>query len=119
MQYMIVINRDEKALATTSDEDKKKIFGEYMKYTQDLKEAGVMLGGEALEPSNNAVRVSYKEGRRVLTDGPFTEAKELVGGFYLIDVKTKEEAVEWASRCPGARLTSVALWPVMMMPKSK
>jgi hypothetical protein len=118
MQFMIVINQDEKAQAKASDADRQKISAEYMKYTQELKTAGALLGGEALDPSNSAVRVIYKEGRRVLTDGPFTEAKELVGGFYLIDVKSKEEAVEWASRCPGAHHDGVELRTVRMMPKA-
>ena len=102
-QYLILINSDEKAQAKATVEQQKEIMGAYMQYTAELKNAGVMLGGEALEASDKGARVAYKEGRRVVTDGPFAEAKEVIGGYYLIDVKTREEAIEWAGKCPGAK----------------
>jgi hypothetical protein len=117
MQFMIVINSDEKAQAKATVEQQKEMHAAYMKYTSDLKSAGVMLGGEGLEPSASGARISFKEGHRVVTDGPFTEAKEVVGGFYLIDVKSRDEAIEWASKCPGAKLAGVEVRSVMMMPK--
>jgi hypothetical protein len=116
-QYLILINSDEKAQAKATVEQQKEIFGAYMQYTEELTKAGVKLGGEALEPSNNGARISYKEGRRVVTDGPFAEAKEVIGGFYLIDVKTREEAIEWAAKCPGAKYGGVELRSVMVFPK--
>jgi hypothetical protein len=112
---MIVINTDEKAQAKATVEQSKEMYAAYMKYTADLKSAGVMLGGEALESSTTGARISFKEGHRVVTDGPFAEAKEVVGGFYLIDVKSRDEAVEWAAKCPGAKLAGVELRAVRMM----
>ena len=117
MQFMIVINTDEKAQAKATVEQQKETFAAYMKYSEDLVKAGVMRGGEALEGSASGARISFKEGHRVVTDGPFAEAKEVVGGFYLIDVPTREEAIEWAAKCPGAKLGGVELRTVMMFKK--
>jgi hypothetical protein len=117
MQYMIVILNDEKAAAKATVEQQKEVRSAYMKYTQELKAAGVLLAGEGLEPTSTGARITYKEGRRVVTDGPFSEAKEVVGGFYTIDVKNREEAVEWAGKCPGARFGTIELRSVMVMPK--
>jgi hypothetical protein len=69
-------------------------------YNESLAKAGVLLDGNGLHPENEAVRVTFAGGKRTVTDGPFSEAKEVIGGYWLIDVKSKEEAVEWASRCP-------------------
>ena len=116
-QYLIIINSDEKAEAKATVEQQKAMFQAYGQYTAELKSAGVMLGGEALESSAKGARISYKEGRRVVTDGPFAEAKEVIGGFYLIDVKTREEAVEWAAKCPAAKAGGVELRSIMVFPK--
>jgi hypothetical protein len=117
MQFAILITGDEKAQANATVGQQKEIMAEYMKYSSDLVAAGVMKGGEALTPSNTGKRISHKEGRRVVLDGPFAEAKEVIGGFYLIDVKTQAEAVEWAAKCPGAKYGTVELREVMLFPK--
>jgi hypothetical protein len=116
MQFMIVINTDEKAQAKATVEQGKEMHAAYGAYTDELKKAGVMLHGDGLLPSSKGARISYKEGRRVVIDGPFTEAKEVVGGYYIIDVKSREEAIEWASKCPGARYAGVELREVMVFP---
>lgn len=116
-QYLILINSDEKAEAKATPAQQKEIFDAYMKYTADLQKAGILLGGEALEGSAKGARVAYKDGRRVVTDGPFAEAKEVIGGYYLIDVKTREEAIEWAAQCPGAKHGGVEVRSVMVFPK--
>jgi hypothetical protein len=71
-------------------------------YNKQLTDAGVLLSLDGLHPSANGARVSFSGGRGAVTDGPFTEAKEVVGGYWLIQARSKEEAVEWATRCPGA-----------------
>jgi len=76
-------------------------FSAMAKYNQALNQAGVLLAVDGLHPPKAAVRVSFPAGKPVVTDGPFTEAKEVVGGFWVLQVKSKEEAVEWAKRCPG------------------
>ena len=74
--------------------------GEMMKYNETLTQAGVLLALDGLHPASKGARVTLAGGKTTITDGPFTEAKELVGGYWLIDVTSKEEAVEWASRAP-------------------
>jgi hypothetical protein len=69
-------------------------------YNEELTKAGVLLALDGLHPSSEGARVSFSSGRRTVTDGPFTETKELIGGYWLIQAASKEEAVEWATRCP-------------------
>ena len=73
---------------------------EMMKFNESLTQAGVLLALDGLLAPSKGARIAVKDGKKTVTDGPFTEAKELVGGYWLIDVKSKEEAVEWATRCP-------------------
>ncbi|MDQ7905319.1 YciI family protein [Phytohabitans sp. ZYX-F-186] len=77
-----------------------ELISAMMKFNEDLAKAGVLLAAEGLYPSAAGARVIYKDGKRSVVDGPFAEAKELIAGFYLIQVRSKEEAIEWASRCP-------------------
>jgi hypothetical protein len=72
------------------------------KYNEELTKAGVLLALDGLHPASKGARVGFSGGRATVTDGPFTEAKEVIGGYWLIQAKSKEEAVEWASRCPAA-----------------
>ena len=73
---------------------------EMMAYNEQLTKAGVLLALDGLHPSAKGARVALSQGKRTVTDGPFTEAKELIGGYWIIQAKSKEEAVEWAKRCP-------------------
>ena len=75
-------------------------LAEMGRYNEELVKAGVLLAGEGLHPSSKGARVSFSGGKRTVTDGPFTEAKELIAGFWLIQVKSKDEAIEWAKRVP-------------------
>jgi len=82
------------------------------KYSDDMRKAGVLLLAEGLHPSSKATRIKMFGGKREFTDGPFTEAKEMIAGFWLIQVKSREEALEWASRCPLAEGGIVEIRPV-------
>ncbi len=73
-----------------------------MKYNESLQKAGVLLALDGLHPPSMGARVAFSGGKAKVTDGPFTEAKEVLGGYWMIQVKSKEEAVEWAKRCPGS-----------------
>jgi hypothetical protein len=86
---------DEEAVAATEE-----MFTEMGAYNQQLAEAGIMLGGEGLLPSRNGAKVVFEGGSTTVVDGPFTEAKEIVGGYWIWEVRSLEEAVEWAKRCP-------------------
>jgi hypothetical protein len=76
--------------------------GRMMKYNEALKEAGVLITLDGLHPPSAGVRVSFAGGKPMVTDGPFIEAKEVIGGYWMIDVKSKDEAIAWASRCPAS-----------------
>ena len=73
-----------------------------MKYNEELQRAGVLLALDGLHPPSMGVRVSFPNGKAVVTDGPFAEAKEVIGGYWMIQVKSKEEAIDWAKRCPAS-----------------
>jgi hypothetical protein len=79
-----------------------KAVAAMMKYNEDLQKAGVLLALDGLHPPSMGARVSFAGGKPKVTDGPFSEAKEVLGGYWMIQVKSKEEAIEWAKRCPGS-----------------
>ena len=79
-----------------------KAVAAMMKYNESLQKAGVLLALDGLHPPSMGARVSFSGGKPRVTDGPFTEAKEVLGGYWMIQVKSKEEAIEWASRCPAS-----------------
>src|SRR3712207_5924565 len=98
MRFMLLVkaNQDSEAGVMPSE----ALLAAMGNYNEELVKAGVMLAGEGLHPSSKGARVRYSGSERTVTDGPFTEAKELIAGFWLIQVKSKEEAVEWAKRVP-------------------
>jgi hypothetical protein len=73
-----------------------------MRYNESLQRAGVLLAADGLHPPSSGARVSFKGGKPMVVDGPFAEAREVLGGYWMIDVKSREEAIEWAKRCPGS-----------------
>jgi hypothetical protein len=79
----------------------KEIFTAMARYNEDLAKAGVLLVAEGLHPSSKGARVKFSGSNRTVVDGPFTETKELIAGFWMIEVKSREEAIEWARRCPA------------------
>jgi hypothetical protein len=99
MRFMAMVkaNKDTEAGVMPSEE----LLAEMGKYNEELVKAGVMLAGEGLHPSSKGARVKFSGDQRTVTDGPFTEAKELIAGFWLIQAKSKEEAIEWIKRSPN------------------
>jgi hypothetical protein len=99
MRFMIIIksNADSEAGKPPSTE----LLSAMMKYNEELVRAGVMLAGEGLHPSSKGARVKFSGAKRSVVDGPFTETKELIAGFWIIQVKSKEEAIEWVKRIPN------------------
>ena len=79
-----------------------KAVAAMIKYNESLQKAGVLLALDGLHPPSMGARVSFASGKPVVTDGPFSESKEVIGGYWMIQVKSREEAIEWASRCPGS-----------------
>jgi hypothetical protein len=86
-----------------------------MKFNQDLQKAGVLLSLEGLHPPSMGARVSFPEGKPVVTDGPFAESKEVLGGFWILQVKSKAEAIEWAKKCPGGKNEVIEIRQVQEM----
>jgi hypothetical protein len=80
-----------------------------MKYNEALKSAGVLLSAEGLHPPSEGARISFRQGQPVVSQGPFPEAKEVLGGFWMIEVKSKDEAIAWASRCPAAENETIEI----------
>jgi hypothetical protein len=99
MMLMIPKGYENAAPGTMPD---AKHVAEMMKYNESLQKAGVLLALDGLHPPSSGARVSFAGGKAKVTDGPFAEAKEVVGGYWMIQVKSREEAIEWASRCPGS-----------------
>lgn len=103
MRVMVIVNGNEKAEAGMTPNQKEKMYAAMGKYNEELVKAGVMLAGEGLHPTSKGKRVAFGKGAPRVIDGPFTEAKEIIGGFWLWQVKNMDEALEWARRCPSDR----------------
>jgi hypothetical protein len=99
MRFMIMIKADKDTEAGVLPSE--KLLAEMGKYNEELVKAGVMLAGEGLQPSSKGARVRFSGDQRTVIDGPFTETKELIAGFWMFQVKSKEEAIEWVKRCPN------------------
>jgi hypothetical protein len=100
MRFMVLMIPGDKSYEKGAMPD-PKLVDKMMKYNEDLAKAGVLLGLDGLHPSSKGARIEFSGGKRTVIDGPFTEARELIGGYWLWQVKSKEEALEWASRCPA------------------
>jgi hypothetical protein len=98
MRFMVLVKANKDSEAGVLPD--KKLLTEMGKYNEELAKAGVMLAGEGLQPSSKGARVKFSGGRRTVVDGPFAETKELIAGFWLWQVKSMDEAIEWAKRCP-------------------
>ena len=101
MRFLMTATPDpNRAPSTTDAPPDAKVIAAAMKFNEDMYKAGVLIASEGLNPAGQGARIGVSGGKRAVLDGPFIESKELVGGFYLIEVKSREEAIEWALRCP-------------------
>jgi hypothetical protein len=117
VRYLLLIYTEPPA-TMPSDEEQGAEFAAYGAYTAWLRETGQFLGGEALQPVSDATTVSVRDGRRVVTDGPFAETKEHLGGYYLIEAGDLDAAIEAASRMPAAAHGKVEVRPIWETPAS-
>jgi hypothetical protein len=99
MRVMVIIKANKDTEAGVMPDE--KLLSEMGQYNEELVKAGVMLAGEGLHPSSKGARVKFEGGKRIVTDGPFAETKELIAGFWLWQVKSLDEAIEWVKRCPN------------------
>ena len=113
MRYMLLIYGDPSLAASMTPEEGEKMMADYYTFTQSIVESGEMLSGEPLQGVETATTVRVRGGRTASTDGPFAETKEVLGGYYLVDCKDLDRAIELAARIPGAHAGSVEVRPVM------
>jgi hypothetical protein len=99
MRFMVLVKADADSEAGIMPDE--KLLAEMGKYNEQLVKAGVMLAGEGLHPSSKGARVRFRDDSRTVIDGPFAETKELIAGFWIIQTKSKEEAIEWVKRAPN------------------
>ena len=99
MRFMVMVKATKESEAGVLPSE--QLLADMGRYNEELAKAGVMLAGEGLHPSSKGARVKFSGARRTVVDGPFAETKELVAGFWILQVKSKEEAVEWVKRCPN------------------
>jgi hypothetical protein len=101
MRFMIVVKATKDSEAGKWPEEKEKVFAAMAAYHEELAKAGVLLDASGLQPSSKGWRIRYSGGKRTVIDGPFTESKELIAGYTMIQVKSREEALEWSKRFPN------------------
>ena len=113
MQYMLLIYNDPDAWTSMSKAEQGAIFAGYGSYTEELRASGKMVAADALQPISTATSVRVRNGETLTTDGPFAETKEVLGGYYLVDVETLDEALDWAAKIPGSTYGTIEVRPVV------
>lgn len=113
MKYMLLLVSDPTDEPTPDSSEFGQYMGEWFAYSTALAEAGAMVAGEALQGTETATTVQVRDGKRIVTDGPFIESKEVIGGYYVIDVANLDEALDWAAKIPNVHFGTVEVRPVM------
>ena len=115
MRYALLIYANEQDWANQSEEQAQTQFQDYMAFTKDIVDRGIMKSGEALQPTSTATTVRVRNGETISTDGPFAETKEQLGGYYVVECKDLDEAIEVAARIPDVRGGSIEVRPILEM----
>jgi hypothetical protein len=115
MRYMLMICTEEKWLDGLSPEEGSAMLAEYGTFGEEMGKRGVLQGGERLRPTTDATTVRVRDGETLTSDGPFAETKEQVGGYFLVDCKDLDEAIEVAAKIPGAREGTIEVRPIWEM----
>jgi hypothetical protein len=119
MKYVVLIYDENSANPSAEPPDPEvwqQVMGDYNAYTQMVRDRGAYVAAEALQPVTTATTVRIRDGKTMTTDGPFAETKEALGGFYLIEAKDLDEALELGAACPGAKSGSIEVRPVIELP---
>ena len=103
MQYMLLINTDDAAWESMTDDQRAAGIELYRAFTEELSSSGALVAGDQLMPASSAKQVRAQNGKALVTDGPFAETKETLGGYYLIEAASEQNALDWAAKCPGAQ----------------
>ncbi len=112
MRYLLLICNEEQKVGSMNEADGSAMLAEYGKFMEEMGKRGVLQGGERLQPTSTAASVQVRNGRVLTSDGPFAETKEQLGGYFLVDVKDRDEALEIAAKIPGARLGTIEVRPI-------
>ena len=112
MRYLMLIYTPESSMPPAPVEG-RKMMEAYATYTQEVRDNGMMQSGEALQPTSTATTVKVRNGERIITDGPFAETREQLGGYYLLNCKDLDEALDYAAKIPGAQYGSIEVRPIM------
>ncbi|MDO8434052.1 MAG: YciI family protein [Candidatus Binatus sp.] len=115
MQYMLLIYDSEADGKKRPDAERQQMFQDYGTFTREIAQAGKLKAGDPLEPSTTATTVRVRNGKTVVTDGPFAETKEQLGGYYLVEAKDLDEAIAIAAKVPGSKFGSIEVRPVRKM----
>jgi hypothetical protein len=114
VKYMAIIFNDESQYADATPEQIGAVYAAHGEFGEAAGKAGVFVGGDGLQPAATATTVRVRDGERLLTDGPYAETKEQLGGFYMLECKDLDEALSWAARIPEAKTGSIEVRPVMV-----
>jgi hypothetical protein len=109
---MLLIHDEEKAFQKLSEADRNAIYAEYRQFSQEISASGNYVGGSELQPTSAATSVRVRDGKRLVTDGPFAETREQLGGYYLVEAKNLDEAIALAARIPSARTGTIEVRPL-------
>jgi hypothetical protein len=113
VKYMMLIYTPDADGSDWSPEEQQAELARWFAYSDEMAKAGVMLAGDALQPTSTATCVRERDGKDLVTDGPFAETKEVLGGYYLMDVPSLDEAIDWARKCPASSYGTLELRPLM------
>ncbi len=112
MRYALLICTDESSMEARSAEEASASFNEYVAFSEEMGKRGVLQGGDRLRPTTDATTVRVRDGETLTSDGPFAETKEQIGGYFVVDCKDLDEAIEVASKIPGARVGTIEVRPI-------
>ena len=115
MKYLLLIYTDEQAERDVSETEQADVWKAYSAYTKEIINEGIMVGGEALHPTDMATSVRVRDGKTLVTDGPYAETKEQLGGYYMVDCEDLDAAINAARRIPGARHGTIEVRPIVDM----
>jgi hypothetical protein len=116
MKYMLLIQDNEREWDALPESEVRQVMGEYRQFTESIKASGHFLGAAQLQPTSTATCVRIRRGKRLVTDGPFAETHEQLGGYYVIEARDLDEAIGIAARVPSARLGTIEIRPVVESP---
>jgi hypothetical protein len=115
MRYLLLICTDESLMATATPDEAAASMAAYTAFGEEMSTRGVLVGGERIRPTSDATTVRVRDGEVLTADGPFAETKEQMGGYYVVDCKDLDEAIEVASKIPGARVGTIEVRPIWDM----